>query len=174
MQQEALCNSKTSLSPSKSDFANKGPSSLSYVFSSSHVQMWELDHKKVWAWKNWCLQIVVLEKILESPLDSREIKPVSLKGNKPWILIERNDSEAEAPVFWPPDVNSQLIGKVPDAGKDWGQREKRASEDEMTGWHHQCNGHELGQTLEDGEEQRPGVLQSMGSQSWTWLGDWTT
>ena len=97
----------------------------------------------------------MLEKIPESPLRSKEIKPINLKGNQPWILIGRTDTEAEAPVFCSPDANSRLIGKVPDTGKDWGQ-EKRASEDEMPGWHHQCNGHELGKTLGDGEGQ--GVL----------------
>ena len=115
--------------------------------------MWELDHtKKGWGPKNWCLWIVVLEKIPESPLDSKEIKPVNLKGNKPWIFIERTDAEADTPVFWSSDVNSWLIGKVPDAGKDKGQ-EKRVSEDKMAGWHHQCNGHELGQTSGDVEGQ---------------------
>ena len=87
----------------------------------------------------------------EDSLDSKEIKPVNLKGNQPWILIGRTDAEDEAPVFWALDANSQLIGKVPDAGKDWEQ--KRASEDEMAGWHHWCNGYELGQTLEDSEGQ---------------------
>ena len=86
----------------------------------------------------------------EYSLDNKEIKPVNLKGNQPWILIGRTD-EDEAPVFWSPDANSQLIGKVPDAGKDWEQ--KKASEGEMAGWHHWCNGHEPGQTLEDSEGQ---------------------
>ena len=96
-----------------------------------------------------------LEKTPESPLDSKEIKPVHLKGEKKktWILMGRIDAEAEAPVFWSPDMNSWLTGKVPDAGKDWKQKEKRVSEDEMAGWHHRCNGHELGQTSEDGEGQ---------------------
>ena len=87
----------------------------------------------------------------EDSLDSKEIKPVNLKGNQPWILIGRTDAEDEAPVFWVHDANSQLIRKVPDAGKDWEQ--KRASEDETAGWHHWCNGYELGQTLEDSEGQ---------------------
>ena len=93
----------------------------------------------------------MLEKTPESPLDSKKIKPVNLKGNQPYTLIERTD--AEATVFWSPDVNSQLIGKVPDAGKDWGQKEKGVSEDAMAGWHHWRNGRELGQTSEDGEGQ---------------------
>ena len=100
--------------------------------------------------KNY-LWTVVLEKTPESFLDSREIKPISLKGNEPWIPIGR--TEAEAPLFWSSDVNSRFIGKVPDARKGWGQEEKRALEDEMAGWDHQCNGHELGQTLWDVEGQ---------------------
>ena len=93
---------------------------------------------------------VVLKKTLE---DSKDSKPVNLKGNKPWILIGRTDAEAEAPVFWSSNVNSQLIGKAPEAGRDWGQKEKRATEDKMPGWHHWCNRHELGQTPGDGEGQ---------------------
>ena len=112
--------------------------------------MWELDHKEGWGPKNWYFQLVVLEKILEGPLDSKEIKPVNPKGNKSWIFIGRTDAEAEAPVLWPPDVNSQLIGKDPDTGKDWGQ-EKRETEDEMVEWYHRLNGHEFEQTLGDGE-----------------------
>ena len=96
--------------------------------------------------ENWCLQTVVLEKIPESPLDNK-IKPVNLKGNQPWILIGRTDAEAEAPVFWSSDVKSWLTGKVPDAGKNCGQRERRVSEDEMAGWHPWCTEHERGQTL---------------------------
>ena len=94
---------------------------------------------------------MVLEKTPESPLDSK-IKPVDLKANQPWILVGRTD--AETPIFWSSDVNSWIIGKVPDVGKDWGQKEKRASEDERVGWHHWSNWHELGQTLGVGEEQR--------------------
>ena len=95
----------------------------------------------------------MLEKTPESLLDDKEIKSVNLKGNQPWIVIGKIDAEAETPVFWSPDVKSWLIGKVRDAGKDWGQNEKRASEDELTGWHHGWNGHELGQTSGDGEGQ---------------------
>ena len=87
--------------------------------------MWELDHKEGWAPKNWCFQIVVLEKTLESPLDSKEIKPVNPKGNQPWMFIERTDTEAEAPILWQPDVNSQLIEEDPDAGEDWGEKGDR-------------------------------------------------
>ena len=105
-------------------FANKGLYSQSYGFSSCHVRMWELDHKESWVPKNWCIQTVVLEKTLESPLDCKEIKPVSPKGNQLWIFIGRTDAEAEAPILWPPDANSWLIGKGPDAGKDRRQEEK--------------------------------------------------
>ena len=101
--------------------------------------------------KNWYIQTVVLKKTFESSLNSKEIKPVNPKGNQPWIFIGRIDAEAEAPIPWPPDAKSQLTGKDPDAGKDW--RQKRVTEDEMVGWHHQFNGHELGQTLGDGKGQ---------------------
>ena len=131
----------------------KGPCSQSYSFSSSCVQMWELDHKEGWVPKNWCFQTVVLEKTLESPLDGKEIKPVHPRGNQPWVFIGRTDAKAEAPILWPPDTKSQLIGKAPDAEKDWGQEEKVAAEDEMVGWHHWLNGHEFEQILADSEEQ---------------------
>ena len=94
-------------------FADRGPYSQSYGFSSSHVQMWELDHEEFWVLKNWCFRTMVLEKTLESPLDSKEMKPVSPKGNQSWIFIRRTDAEAEAPVLWPPDSKSQLIKKEP-------------------------------------------------------------
>ena len=108
--------------------------------------MWELDHKEGWAPKNWCFNIVVLEKTLESPLDSKEIKPVNPKGNQPQIFTERTD--AEAPILSPPDANRWLIGKVPDAGKDCGQEKKGTTEDEMGRLHHWLNGHEYAQTPE--------------------------
>ena len=114
--------------------------------------LWDLDYKEGRAPKNRCLPTLVLEKVPEGLLDSKEIKPVSLKGDQPWILIGRTDAEAKTPVFWLSDVNSQLFGKVPYARKDWGQK-RRMSKDEMAGWHHRCNGHELGQTLEDDEGQ---------------------
>ena len=110
--------------------------SQSYGFSSSHVQMWELDHKEGWVPKNWCFQIVVLEKTFESPLDSNKIKPVNPKKDQPWIFTGRTDAEAEAPILRPPDVKGQLVGKDSDAGEDWGQEEKGTTEDEMVGWHH--------------------------------------
>ena len=96
--------------------------------------MWDLDHKEGWALKNWCFQIVVLEKTLESPLDSKEIKPVNPKGNQPWIFIGRTN--AEALILWPPDENSRLTVKDPDAGKGWKQEKKGVTDDEMVGWHH--------------------------------------
>ena len=134
-------------------FGDKGLSSQSYGFSSSHVQMWEMDHKEGWALKNWCFQIVVLEKTLESPLDCKEIQLVHPKGNQLWIVIGKTDAEAEAPVLWPPHGTSQHNGKYPDAGKDWGQEEKGMTEDEMAGWHHWLSGHEFEQTPRDGEGQ---------------------
>ena len=99
-------------------FANKGPSSHSSGFSSSHVWMWELDYKESWAPKNWCFWTVVLAKTLENPLDSQEIQPVLPKGNQSWIFIGKTDAEAETPILWPPDMKNWLIGKYPDAGKD--------------------------------------------------------
>ena len=123
-------------------FANKGPSSQSNGFSSSHVWMWELDYKENWVPKNWCFWAVVLEKILESPLDCKEIQPVHPKGNWSWVFIARTDAEAETPNLWPPDAKNWLIGKDPDAGKDW-KLEKGMTEDEMVGWHYRLNGHEF-------------------------------
>ena len=100
-----------------------------------------MDHKEGWEPKNWCFQIVTLDKILESPLDCKEIQPVHPKGNQPWIFIGRTD--AEAPIVCPPDMKSWLFGKDPDAGKDWGQEEKGMTEDEMVGWHHRLDEHEF-------------------------------
>ena len=122
-------------------FANKGPSSQSYGFSSSQVWVWELDHKEGWVLKNWCFWTVVLEKTLESLLDSKEIQPVHPKGNQFWIFIGRTDAEAETPILWPPEVKKWLIGKDPDAGKNLRQEEKGMTENEMIGWHHQLYGH---------------------------------
>ena len=126
-------------------FADKGLSSQSYGFSSSHVWMWELDHKESWVQKNWCFWTAVLEKTLESPLDCKEIQPVHPKGNQPWVFIERTD--AETPILWPPDEKNWLIRKDPDAGKDWRQEEMGMTEDEMVGWHHWLDGHEFEWTL---------------------------
>ena len=113
----------------------------------------ELDYKESWVPKNWCFWTVVLEKTLESPLDFKEIQPVHPKGNQSWIFTGRTDVEAETPILWPPDAKTWLIGKDPDAGKDWGQEEKETTEDEMVGWHHQLNGLEFEQTLGDSEGQ---------------------
>ena len=133
--------------------------------------MWELDRKESWALKNWCFGIMVLEKILESPLDSKEIKLVNPKGNQTWIFMGR--TETEAPIFWPPNAKSQLIGKDPDSGKDWGQ-EERMTEDETVGWHHQLNGREFEQTPGDSEGQGSLVCCSHGvTKSGTQLSDWT-
>ena len=117
--------------------------------------MWELNHKESWAPKTWCFWTVVLEKTLESPLDCKEIKPISPKGNQSWIFIVRTDAEAEALILWPPDAKNWLIGKDPDAGKGWRQEEKWKTENEMVGWRHQLDGHEL--------EQAPGVGNGKGS-----------
>ena len=122
-------------------FANKDPPSQSHDCSNSLVQMWELDYKESWALKNWCFWTVVLEKTLESPLDSKDIQPVHPKENQSWIFIGRAD--AEAPILWPPDAKTWLIRKNPDAGKDWRQEEKGTTEDEMVGWHHWLSGHEF-------------------------------
>ena len=123
-------------------FANKGLSSQSYVFSSSHVWMWELGYKESWASKNWRFWTMVLEKSLESLLDCKEIQPVHPKGNQSWIFIGRTDTEAETLILWLPDVKNWLIGKDPDAGKDWRREEKGTTEDAMIGWHHWLDGHE--------------------------------
>ena len=114
-------------------FANKGPSGQGYGFSSSHVWMWESDYKESWVLKNWCSWTVVLEKTLESPLDCKEIQPVYPKGDQSWVFTGRTDVEAETPILWPPDAEIWLIWKYPDAGKDWGQEEKRTTENEMVG-----------------------------------------
>ena len=106
--------------------------------------MWELDYKESWVQKNWCFWTVVLEKTLESPMDCKEIQPVHPKGDQSWVFIGRTDVEAETPILWPPDAKSWLIWKDPGAGKDWGQEEKRMTEDEMAGWHHWLNGHGFG------------------------------
>ena len=154
-------------------FVYKGPSSQSYGFSSSHVWMQELDCKERWALKNWCFWTVVLEKTLESPLDSQEIQPVHSKENQSWIFIGRTDAEAEAPILWPPDAKNWLIWKDLDAGKDWRWRRRGRQRmkwlDGITDlmdrvW---VNSGSWGWT------GRRGMLQSMGSQrvrhNWTEL-----
>ena len=124
-------------------FANKGPSSQNFGFSSSHVWMWELDYKESWAPNNWCFWNVVLEKTLESPLDFKEIQPVHPKGNQSWIFIGRTDVEAETPILWPPDAKNWLIWKEPDAGNYRRRKKKGTTKDETVGWHHQLNGHQF-------------------------------
>ena len=124
--------------------------------------MWELDHKESWVLKNWWFWTAVLENTLESPLDSKEIKPVNPKVNQSWIFIGRTDVAAEAPILWPPDAKKCLIGKDPDAGKDWRPEEKGMTEDEMVGWHHQLNWHEFEQAPRVGDGQ--GSLVCMGLQ----------
>ena len=111
--------------------------------------MWELDYREGWVSKNWCFWAVVLERTLESPLDSKEIQPVHLKWNQSWIFIGRTDNEAEIKLFWPHDAKNWLIGKDPDDGKDWKREEKGATEDEMVEWHHWLNGYESEKTLGD-------------------------
>ena len=115
------------------------------ISCSSHVCI-SFFYKESWAPKNWCLWTVVVEKTLESPLDCKEIQPLHPKGNQPWIFIGRTDAEAGTLVLWPPDVKSWLIWKDPDAGKDWGQKEKGITEDEVVGWYHRLNGHGFGYT----------------------------
>ena len=151
----------------------KGPYSQSYGFSSSYVQMWELDHKEGWMPKNRCFQKVVLEKTLESPLDSKQIKLVNPKENQPWIYIGKTDPETETPILWPSDAKSRLTGKDLDAGEDWRQ-EKGVTEGKMVGWHHRLIGHESEQTL--GHSEGWGVWNvavHRGTNSLTWLSYWT-
>ena len=117
----------------------------------------------------------MLEKTLKSPLDCKEIKPVNPKGNQPWILIGRTDSEAETSILWPPDTKSWLIGKDADAEKDWRQEEKWMTEDEMVGWHHQFNGHEFDQALGvDGGQGTLACCSPWGHKERTWFRNWTT
>ena len=151
------------------------PRSWSCGFSSGHVWMWELDHKKGRVPKNCCFWNAVLEKTLESPLDCEEIKPVNPKGNQHWILTGRTDAEAEAPIFWPPDVRSWLIGKEVDVGKDWRQEEKGVTEDETVRWHHRVNGHEFEQTLRRVKDREAWYSIVHGvTKNRIWLSDWTT
>ena len=136
-----MTNIDSKIKKQRHHFADKSPYSQkgqSYGFFSSYVWLWELNYKEGWAPKNWCFQTVVLEKTLESPLDSKKIKPVNPKENQPLIFIG-TDAEGEAPIHWPPDAKSWLIGKDPDAGKDWGLKEKGATEDEIVGWHFLLN-----------------------------------
>ena len=127
--EESYDNPRHSIKKQRHHFATKGPYTENYGFSNSHLWMWELDHKEGWVLKNWCFWIMVLEKTLENPLDSKEIKPVNPKGNQPWIFTGRTVAEAEAPVFWPPEVKSQLTGENLDVGTDG--RQRRSGEQRM-------------------------------------------
>ena len=162
-------------------FANKGPSSQGYGFSSSHVWMWELDCEEGWALMNWCFWTVVLEKTLESPLDCKEIQPVHPKGDQSWVFIGRTDAEAETPILRPPNAKSWLTEKDSDTGRDSGQEEKGTTEDKMAGWRHRLNGHGFGWTpaVEGGLQQfvmdREACHAAVRgvTKSRTWLSDWT-
>ena len=156
-------------------FANNGPSSQSYGFSSGDVWLWELDHKESWVPKNCCFWTVVLDKTLENPLDCKEIKQVNSKGNQSWFFIGGTDAEAEAPILWPPDAKSWLFRKDPDAEKDWNQEEKGMTEGRMFGWHNCLNGHEFEWAPGDGEGQGAWRAAVHGvAKSWMWWSDWTT
>ena len=155
-------------------FVNKGPSSQGYGFSSGYVWMWELDYKESWVPKNWSFYTVVLEKTLESPLDCKEIQPVHPKEDQSWVFIGRTDVKAETPIVWPPDAKCWLIGKDPDAGKDWGQEEKGTTEGAMVGWHHWLNGHGFEWTLGVGDDREAWHAAVHGvTRSRTRLNDWT-
>ena len=136
--------------------------------------MWELDYEESWAPKNWCFWTVVLEKTLASLLDCKEIQPVHPKGDQSWVFIGRTDVEAETPILWPPHAKSWVIGKDPDAGRDWGQEEKGMTEDEMAGWYHWLDGREFGWILGVGDGQGDlACCNSWVAKSRTRLSDWT-
>ena len=154
-------------------FADKVPYSQIYGFSSSHVQMWELDHKEGWVLNNWCLWTVVLEKIHESPLDSKEMKPVNPKGNRFWTFIGRTDAKAEAPILWPSEAKSRLIGKDPDARKDWRQ-EKGATENGMLDGIIDSLDMSLSKLRESVKDREAWCVAIHGVvKSWTQLSEWT-
>ena len=157
-------------------FTIKGQYSQNYSFSSSHVWMWKLDHNEGWVPKNWLLQTVVLEKTFEHCLDHKEIKSVDTKGNQPWTFIGRTDAEAEPEreILWPPDMKSQFTGKDPDAGKDWGHKEKGR---QRVRWLDRITDamdvslSKLWEVVKDRESWRAIVHGLTKSQ--TWLSDWT-
>ena len=146
----------------------KNLSSQSYGFSSGHVWLWESDYKESWAAKNWCFWTVVLEKTPVSPLDCKEIRRVNPKRNQSWIFIQRTDAEAESPIVWPPEAKSQLIGKDPDAGKDWGRRRRAWQRMKWLDGITNSMGMGLGGLRESWHAAVHGVAKS-----WTWLSDWT-
>ena len=142
-----------SILKSRHHFANKDPYSQRCSFSSSQVWVWVLDLKEGWAQKNWCFWIDAAGEDSSESLRLQGDQIINLKRNQPWIFIGRTDAEAEAPILWPPDAKGQLIGKDPDAGKDWWQEEKGMTEVEMVGWHHWLNGRESEKTPGDSEGQ---------------------
>ena len=136
--------------------------------------MWELDYKASWVLKNWCFWTVVLEKTLEHPLDCKAIKLGNPKGNQSWMFIGRTDTEAEAPIIWPPDAKNWFIGTDSDTAEDWRQEEKGTTEDEIVGWHHRLDGHEFEQApgVGDGQEAWHASVHGVAKRR-TWLNNWT-